>query len=588
MKKLYLFFVLLLSINTFAQPIITMIADGDESGGTPAVLEIYAKGTVDFTQYSLQNQTNASTTWGNNFDLSSLGTVTDDFVYVYSNKNSSTDAFAVNFPSVTTNKLDATSAAVLNINGDDRIRIIETSTGTVVDVYGQDGVDGSGKPWEYTDGYAKRLDGTGPDPVFVEANWEFHKGALNGHGAIQDGTTYESIIGIGTYQPAAVSTPSLAITAPTPNQVFAPNVTDVQVEFVVQNFTVAQAGGDGYIVYTFDNDPPVNKYDTNPIVLSNLTPGTSHQVSLKLVDNSGNDLNPPVTASVTFSIAAYTQVATIADLRAGTVGDYYHYTGEAFAIGGITYQSGNFKGFAQDATGGIMAFVPSSVMATAPVLNLYDGVTDVKGQLKDSHGTLEIEVTEPYTATGNNVPQAPQAVSVADYNANHDAYESELIKITNVLVDATGTTFALNTNYTVTDANDNTQTVVLRTIFPDLAGQTIPTDPVNITCIGGEYNGTAQIYPRDINDFETIQAIAKNDIAGLKVYPNPVKNKQVFVASESAAPKQIIIYNVLGKAVINTNVNNQQPINIGQLKAGIYMMKIIENNHLAVEKLIVK
>ncbi len=587
MKHIYLLLTFLVALTGFGQgtPIITMIADGDESGGTPEVLEIYANGTVDFTQYSLQNQTNSGTTWGHDFDLSPLGTVTDAFVYVYSNKQNSTDVFALNYPSVTTNKLDASSASILNINGDDRVRIIETNSGAVIDTYGVDGQDGTGTAWEYKDGYAKRLNGTGPDPVFVEANWEFHNGGLNGHGAVQDGTTYESIIGVGTYTPPTSVSPVLAITSPTAGQVFSPVTTSVDVVFTVQNFTVGNPGNgvDGHIHWRLDGGSWNMKYDTNPITLNGLTSG-SHTVDLKLVDNSHNDLNPPVAANVTFEIATYTVVHTIADLRSGNVGDYYHYDGEAFTIGGQTYQSGSMKGYAQDATGGILAFVPSGMTTNTP--NLGDGITDVKGQLKDFHGVLEIELTEDFVMTGNNQPQTPQVVTLADYNANHDDYESELIQFNNVTIDPNGDTqFQSNTNYNVTDGTD---TVVLRTAFFDLAGENIPTNSVNITGIGSEYNGTAQIFPRDINDIVDANAIAENNIDGLEVYPNPVINKQVFVTSASADVKQIIIYNVLGKAVYQTEINNGQAINVGQLKAGVYMMKIIENGQVGLQKLIIK
>jgi len=202
MKKHYfLSLLLLVAFVIKAQtPIITMIADGDETGGTPKVVEIYANGTVDFSQYSLENQNNGSTTWSNTFNLGALGTVTDDFVYVYSD-GSNAGIFTQNFPSVSSaSKLDATSAGVLSINGDDRIRIVDGSS-NVIDIYGVDGMDGSNTPWEYKDGYAKRNDATGPDTTFDENNWSFHKGDLNTHGAVQDGTTYESIIGIGTYMP---------------------------------------------------------------------------------------------------------------------------------------------------------------------------------------------------------------------------------------------------------------------------------------------------------------------------------------------------------------------------------------------------
>ena len=583
MKKFYLFFALLMSLTSFGQPIITMIADGDESGGTPAVLEIYAKGTVDFSQYSLQNQTNAHTDWGNDFDLSSLGAVTDNFVYVYSNKNSTEDAFAANYPSVTTNKLDATSSSILNINGDDRVRIIETAAGTPVDSYGQDGVDGTGTNWEYKDGYAKRLNGTGPDPVFVEANWEFHNGELNNHGAVQDGTTYESIIGIGTYTPPTVANPSLAITAPMTDQVFPPNVTDVSVEFVVQNFNVAQTGGDGYIKWRLDGGSWTSKYDTNPLQLTGLSSGY-HNVDMKLVDNSGNDLSPSIQSTTSFKIATYTQVSTLADLRAGTVGDYYNYTGEAFVTAGISYQSGSAKGWFQDASAGMMSFAPSGITQNQP--NEGDGITNIKGKLVDFHGVLEIELTEDFAMTGNNVIQTPQVVSIPDYKANHDDYESELIKFENVTIDSNGdTTFQSNTNY---DVSDGTETTVLRTTFPDLVGETILTYSVNITGVAAEYNGTAQIFPRNINDIVDATAIGENNIDGLQVYPNPVVNKLVFVTSNSNDAKQVVIYDILGKVVYTTEVNNNQAINLDQLKVGVYMMKVSENGHLALQKLIIK
>ncbi len=582
MKQIYLFLTLLVALTGFGQgtPIITMIADGDESGGTPEVLEIYANGTVDFSQYSLQNQTNSGSTWGNDFDLSSLGTVTDGFVYVYSNKQNSTDVFALNYPSVTTNKLDATASSILNINGDDRIRIIETSSGAVIDTYGVDSQDGTGTAWEYKDGYAKRLNGTGPDPVFVEANWDFHNGGLDGHGAVQDGTTYESIIGLGTYTPPTSVSPVLAITAPTAGQVFSPVTTSVDVVFTVQNFTV---GTDGSVNWRLDGGSWNTQSNSNPIALTGLAAG-SHTVDVKLVDNGGNDLNPPVEASVTFEIATYTVVHTIADLRAGTIGNYYHFDGEAFTIGGQSFQSGAAKGYAQDATGGILAFVPAGITINTP--NLYDGITNVKGKLKDYHGVLEIELTEDFTMTGNNQPQTPQVVTLADYIANHDDYESELIEFDNVTIDANGDTdFQASTNYDVTDGTD---TVVLRTAFSALVGETIPTGAVNITGIGSEYNGTPQIFPRDINDIVDANAIEENNIDGLEVYPNPVINKQVFVTTNSSDIKQIIIYNVLGKAVYQTEINNGQAINVGQLQAGIYMMKIIENGKVGLQKLIIK
>ena len=57
-------------------------------------------------------------------------------------------------------------------NGDDPIELFEN--GRVIDTYGVLTEDGSGKIWEYTDSWARRKDGTGPDgTIFVPRNWTY-------------------------------------------------------------------------------------------------------------------------------------------------------------------------------------------------------------------------------------------------------------------------------------------------------------------------------------------------------------------------------------------------------------------------------
>ena len=221
MRHFFLFLVALLSFSVFGQtPIITMISDGDCSGGTPKVVEIYAQGAVDFTLYSLELQSNANTTWGGTESLAGLGIITDAFVYLY--RTADQAIFDVEYPSVV-NTLGL--AASLNFNGDDRIRIIETSTTTVIDQFGEEGIDGTGMPWEYTDGYAKRNAGTGPEVPFVTSNWTYGLAALDLLGLCQGGADpFETLIGIGTYTPPVVSNdPTISV---------APNALSGFVQFV--------------------------------------------------------------------------------------------------------------------------------------------------------------------------------------------------------------------------------------------------------------------------------------------------------------------------------------------------------------------
>lgn len=202
MKKKY-FLILLITLSLSAvsysqSPIITAIIDGDCSGGTPKVLEIYADGTVDFTLYSLENQTNANTAWDNTQSLAALGTVTDGFVYVV--KDADLTIFNADFPSLTSAKILVTNT--INVNGNDRLRIVKDSDSSVVDQYGISSEDGSGKDWEYKDGFGKRKDGTAANGgTFNSANWTNGNGDFNGKGTCQGGSTFESIIGVGSYTP---------------------------------------------------------------------------------------------------------------------------------------------------------------------------------------------------------------------------------------------------------------------------------------------------------------------------------------------------------------------------------------------------
>ncbi len=197
MKKIILSFSLLVSMMLSAQPVITVVVDGTCTGGTPKVVEIYANGTVDFTGYMLQVQTNSSTSWSGGVDLSSFGSVTNDYVYVYN--DGSYDNFYTEFPAA--QGKPAIESGSLSFNGDDRVRIIDASM-NVIDIFGTDGVDAdddysnNGIDWRYADSWAKRNTGMGPNPVFDVNEWNFGgRDALDNHCSASDNTPLQDDMG---------------------------------------------------------------------------------------------------------------------------------------------------------------------------------------------------------------------------------------------------------------------------------------------------------------------------------------------------------------------------------------------------------
>ena len=79
----------------------------------------------------------------------------------------------------------------------------------------------------------------------------------------------------------------------------------------------------------------------------------------------------------------------------------------------------------------------------------------------------------------------------------------------------------------------------------------------------------------------------QDSIEGLNFYPNPVSNGKIYITSKSSIDKEITIFDVLGKKVLQTVLNSKE-LNISNLSPGVYIIKIKENDATATRKLIVK
>ncbi|MEK6493756.1 T9SS type A sorting domain-containing protein [Myroides odoratimimus] len=82
---------------------------------------------------------------------------------------------------------------------------------------------------------------------------------------------------------------------------------------------------------------------------------------------------------------------------------------------------------------------------------------------------------------------------------------------------------------------------------------------------------------------------ANQSIEGLSIYPNPaVSNGKLYIESTKNEPKEVELYNVVGKKVFTTTVNNRELNLPYSVNAGIYIMKIKESNATATRKIVVK
>ncbi len=76
-------------------------------------------------------------------------------------------------------------------------------------------------------------------------------------------------------------------------------------------------------------------------------------------------------------------------------------------------------------------------------------------------------------------------------------------------------------------------------------------------------------------------------IEGLTIYPNPVSSGKIYIASKNSLAKDIEIFDVLGKRILQQTVSTKE-VNISNLTPGVYIIKIKEGEATATRKLIVK
>jgi len=80
---------------------------------------------------------------------------------------------------------------------------------------------------------------------------------------------------------------------------------------------------------------------------------------------------------------------------------------------------------------------------------------------------------------------------------------------------------------------------------------------------------------------------AKRDIDGFKLYPNPVMEGKVNIIISANAPKDILIFDVMGTQVLQTTILGSE-LSLSDLDAGVYVLRVVERDKVATRKLIIK
>lgn len=209
--------------------------------------------------------------------------------------------------------------------------------------------------------------------------------------------------------------------------------------------------------------------------------------------------------------------ATIADARAMGIG-------QTVTIRGVVTNGselGNIR-YLQDGTGGLAAF-----SATLSGVQRYDSIT-VTGTLLDFSGLLEISPVNSFINHGA-AAVVPTPLQLPILSAA-EIHESKLIQMQNVTFVQTGNFATGNATVQVTDGTNTFDVRVNGSTNID--GTAIPTGPVTITGLLGQFNANYQIVPRALNDI--IPYVAPDKEINVLVNGNNVlNNASLFIGGAS-------------------------------------------------------
>ena len=583
MKNIYL--ILILVTFSFANAQTMFFSEYAEGSSSHKYLEIYnpTSNVIDLTQYSYPNVSNAPTTAGepeywNTFEDGA--SIAPGGIYIIAHP--SADPSILNLADETNKFLSNGNDGYALVLGTDATTFADGGS-VILDVIGQSIFDNDyadpGSGWSVAGVSNATVDKTLLRKSSVTSgnagNWTNSAGTNSDDSewVVKPKDTWDYL---GLPGEQASANPSLSIDSPSNGDLIVG--TDVDVSLTVQNFTVGAlgSGADGHIHYTIDSGSNQMKYDTNPISLSGLSYG-EHTVTLELVDDSHNSLNPAVTSSLTFTTykVQTLPIAEDFDYADGVLSNSENWT----VFGGTGYDidvvSGKIE--VKHASGSgkdLFVSIPtvSGALYYAFDISLVDpGTGPILGGdyeyfaifKDDSYNyRARIDVVAP-SATGDYTLGISTRGSTADTTWASDLTYGQSYRVTvmydqaaniaKLWVDASAET---DTSITGDDETDPGTSITQFAFRQDTSSvnETIIIDNLNI---GQTFNST-------LSSDDRLQTL------NLNIYPNPTETTLNF--SDLNAPVRASVFDMLGKLHIQTEVTNT--LDVSALKSGLYMVEI--------------
>jgi hypothetical protein len=203
-------------------------------------------------------------------------------------------------------------------------------------------------------------------------------------------------------------------------------------------------------------------------------------------------------------------------------------------------------------------------------------------QISDVDGNYILEF-DTVNLTGASSPTLSLNYYIADtgYEGNGTANEQGDDRIRIYVKDLTNANEIDILNSTGTNINDMGIQGSWLTGNVDLTTNTTVQLVIEVRC-----NSSNEAFFFDNINVNGILGLGDNNQDTFSVYPNPA-NGYVNITSQTSGDKNVTVYNVLGKQVINTTINTDR-LDISNLNSGIYIVKISQNGVSSTKKLVVR
>lgn len=556
MKKLYFLF-LLISISGFAQNVtITKII---ETGcPTPFVktVELYVDGTVDFTTEVTLNYMQNGAPWADNqIDVSGFGVQSDTFLYIVRDIT----LMEAEFPSTTFNAGN-TIVVTTATNGDDGYQIV--LNGVVVSQFGKTETDADNDTesnWNHNDAVATRLSnpdlGTwNPSDWVITAENDLDTNTSCQTSAATNLETYFNSLGgnfplgsgSGWTPSGAICTTVLGTTSVTCDTTMSGATDDTYTA------TLDFSGGDNgntFVVSasvgTVGGDSPTSM-ESGTITVTNIPEGTDITISVSDTGDGGvcdlsADVDSPGCIPLVINEVLFDPAG---DLTGDANGD-----GTRDALDDEFIEIVNNSGSSLDISGYIISdaialrhtFPASTILPSNGMIVVFGGGTP----------------------TGSFGSAIVQTASEGELNFSNGG---DVVTIANTM----GDEVVVFNSATISVSVSSDQSV---TRNPDITGDFVLHTTANPSLLFSPGNTTLSV-----GDFTTSE---------LSIYPNPVKDGFVTIQSILSGEKNIELYDITGRQVLQQNLSHET-LNIQSVKSGIYLLKVSIENRSSITKIIVE